>query len=544
MKGKRLPLILLAILIITLPLLLFGIKQTLDNRSSAASADKLEAEDGSLIGNAISKTDSSASGGNYVELGVNSGFGITSGPTVSEITDVSANITWYLNENATGVVEYGTTTSYGLKTAEETSFNWDHHVQTITGLTPGTTYHYRVTSTNSNQNTVSSPDQTFTTTGGGITPGPTSPPNASKIYGTPVSGDALNNPQIGGPNNQKSSYRFRATQTSALNSIRVYIIDETHSGYGAGTGGTMRITVRPDDGTSNHFPSSTILATKDVPSPNDGADNVFSFSSPPNLVAGNLYHIVFENIDSNPTQNYVSIDGLYQFDTDGSDPQWQPGFSNTDWAHLEKLGGGHWSTDRGNGAGTITPIMQLSYANGANAGMGYIETWPDTSKSQGKTITGSNNMVREAIAVSGGNKTVTAVNIKIKRASGSGPLNVRLENGNGTVIEQGSIPSSQIPVSDPGNYRNSPTWAKYQFTSPRTLSNGQSYNIVFSTDSNTSYGVFAIREGKNYGYQPATYFADGKAQETSNGGSSWVYPISWNPTRDDAGDWQIYFNLQ
>lgn len=71
MKGKRIPIILLAILVITLPLLLLGIKQTLDSRSRAAAADKLEAEGGTLGGNATSQSNSSASGGSYVVFGTN-----------------------------------------------------------------------------------------------------------------------------------------------------------------------------------------------------------------------------------------------------------------------------------------------------------------------------------------------------------------------------------------------------------------------------------------------------------------------------------------
>ena len=71
MKGKRLPVVLLVILAISLPLLLIGIKQTLDGRSRAAAPDKLETESGTLNGNAVSKADSTASGGNYVEIGAN-----------------------------------------------------------------------------------------------------------------------------------------------------------------------------------------------------------------------------------------------------------------------------------------------------------------------------------------------------------------------------------------------------------------------------------------------------------------------------------------
>lgn len=70
-KNKRIPIFILILIIIALPLLLLGIKQTLDGRTRAATADKLEAEGGNLGGNALSKQDSTASNQSYVEFGGN-----------------------------------------------------------------------------------------------------------------------------------------------------------------------------------------------------------------------------------------------------------------------------------------------------------------------------------------------------------------------------------------------------------------------------------------------------------------------------------------
>jgi hypothetical protein len=68
---RKLPILIFVIITLALPLFLFAIKQNLDNRSSAAAADKLEAEEGVLGGNAVTKQDSSASGGRFIALGVN-----------------------------------------------------------------------------------------------------------------------------------------------------------------------------------------------------------------------------------------------------------------------------------------------------------------------------------------------------------------------------------------------------------------------------------------------------------------------------------------
>jgi hypothetical protein len=89
---------------------------------------------------------------------------ITSGPNAQSITETSAVITWTLTTGATGQVFYGTTTAYGSSTTAETSTTYSTHVQTITGLTAGVTYHAKVVSTNASGYTVESGDFTFTTT--------------------------------------------------------------------------------------------------------------------------------------------------------------------------------------------------------------------------------------------------------------------------------------------------------------------------------------------------------------------------------------------
>ena len=97
-------------------------------------------------------------------------FSITSGPTVGSVTSTGATITWYLSDYGTGQVEYGTTSSYGLLSTPETSFNWNYHIQSLSNLTPGTVYHYRVKSTNQAGVTVVSKDYTFTTSGSNAIP--------------------------------------------------------------------------------------------------------------------------------------------------------------------------------------------------------------------------------------------------------------------------------------------------------------------------------------------------------------------------------------
>jgi hypothetical protein len=74
----------------------------------------------------------------------------------------SARITWNTDELATSQVQWGTDTTYGnMSTADPTMVA--SHLVTVTGLAQGTTYHFRIYSTDSAGNQAVSNDSTFKT---------------------------------------------------------------------------------------------------------------------------------------------------------------------------------------------------------------------------------------------------------------------------------------------------------------------------------------------------------------------------------------------
>ena len=83
--------------------------------------------------------------------------------SVTALTETTAEVTWTLDEPATGRLEYGASTAYGSKTNKETSFDYTTHIQTMSGLKPGTRYHFRAISEDEAGNWAASADQTFTT---------------------------------------------------------------------------------------------------------------------------------------------------------------------------------------------------------------------------------------------------------------------------------------------------------------------------------------------------------------------------------------------
>ena len=87
---------------------------------------------------------------------------------VGNVTSSTATITWKTYENADSQIVYGFAGGYyPLQSAVQDSGQGTmSHSVTLVGLTPGTTYHYRINSRDAAQNLASLADATFTTAGG------------------------------------------------------------------------------------------------------------------------------------------------------------------------------------------------------------------------------------------------------------------------------------------------------------------------------------------------------------------------------------------
>lgn len=349
--------------------------------------------------------------------------------------------------------------------------------------------------------------------------------DSSGCYGAGIGSDGLANTVVGGPAGNIVSYRFRAGHSGSLQQIHVYLIPN-HVGYSAGTGGQLQVTVNPDDGTAAHNPSSTVLASYLLANPLAATPSinfpVFVFSTPPSLTEGQLYHIVFTNVDPNPAANYISVDALYY--ANPNTPS-QPTVSDIDSAVLLGGANGTWGTRRG-----YTPILELDYQDGFSELNGYMEVWIGAPQS----ISGS-SAVRETITVSPAQKNVASVSIRVARVSGSDPLIVTLENGDGTMIEQGQISADQLPTA------NSYGWVTYSFSSAHTLAGGLTYHLQLTSAATSTYQTFPIRKGLAYGFKNTTYFPDGYAQFNQSG--LWVGWTQWGVSNRTDSDLQFYFGL-
>ncbi|HYH26978.1 MAG TPA: hypothetical protein VD834_16655 [Blastococcus sp.] len=346
------------------------------------------------------------------------------------------------------------------------------------------------------------------------------------VYGPGFQMDDLGNMQVGGDSDPEDNifvaYYFIAAATSPLNSVQLYIIDESSPGYGGGTGGTLRISVQGD---SNGFPDGTDLASVDVVGP-EGDFPTYVFPTPATLQQGRKYHLVFTNVDPSPKINFVSVDLTWT-----SIPQTPRQYRWTD-AELgvtRKFGTtGSWEfTDAER---RHTPIFKATYANGVTQGQGYMERSTYEPDQIGH-VTGSLAMVRERFTVSGGARTVSGVGIRPLRVSGTDPLIITLENSSGTLIDSASIPAASIAVGPDDDTGYNAVMVTAPFAQTRTLLNGQEYRLRLSTASGTIYKAFVIKKGTDYGFTAPTYFADGYAEKTSDG-SSWT-SLGYSAERND-----------
>ncbi|MDH3707467.1 MAG: fibronectin type III domain-containing protein, partial [Acidimicrobiia bacterium] len=91
-------------------------------------------------------------------------------PFVTAIGDTSAEIHWETNEHSTSQVAHGETAGYELGVVGSPSTYSRTHVVPLTGLTPGTGYHYQIQTADQRGNVATTVDAQFSTTGTGPPP--------------------------------------------------------------------------------------------------------------------------------------------------------------------------------------------------------------------------------------------------------------------------------------------------------------------------------------------------------------------------------------
>lgn len=434
---------------------------------------------------------------------------VISGVSSSSIKTTSAVISWSTDEGSTSQVDYGTSISYGNSSQLVNSAVTSHSV-TLSGLNANTQYHFRGKSQDAGGNLATSGDFTFTTLALPVA-------STTTVYGAALNSDGLANLEIG-KYSRKVSYRFRAGKSGPVQSVLVYI-KANSLGYFAGNGGQVLVELQADDGTAAHLPSGTVLAQSIVLSnllPPSLFNRTFSFTTQPALVQGTIYHLVFINSAPDPLNNYVSINNIYN---QRGTQNMQPGVSDVDLAVLFTDASTPWGVTYFH-----TPIFSLNFADGTSQGQGNIDALVGSAAS----INGS-SQVRETFTVTGSNKVISAVSVRLQKQGSPGNLTIRLEAQDGALIEQGTVSASSVSATY--------NWVTYSFNANHTLIVGESYNLILSAPAGDSYQMYPIQKGVLYGFNPPAVFGDGHYQRTT--GSGWV-DLQGNRTDFDM---QFYFTL-
>jgi len=356
-------------------------------------------------------------------------------------------------------------------------------------------------------------------------------------YGPGIQADALANTTVG-PYGNEVSIRFRAEPGGRLESIRPFLIwSFKKAGYHGGTGGILRVEVRPDDGTPAHAPGPTVLAAHAdrvylVPASNQFYP-LLTFDRTPALRGGELYHLVFINTHPERELNYLSVNAL--FTREARDPV-QPGTPDLDWALLLRNDRRKaWTQRRTPGTREgFTPILEVRYAGGGSQGIGYLEAW----MAAGRPI-GGRARVGEVFTPRAPLR-IKAVAARIRRLGGRGPLRVRLEV-EGRTLAQAPFPGCDMAPSASCSLGGC-EWVKAPLVPPAVLPAGRPCRLVLEAEDPDRFEAFPLRKGLDKGFGAAVIFPDGHAE--LNTGSGWTGWEQWGKGDRKDSDLQFYFDLE
>jgi hypothetical protein len=345
-------------------------------------------------------------------------------------------------------------------------------------------------------------------------PGPTFAINPPSFYGPGIAMYGLANTTL---DTNTVSYRFRAAYSGPAPTYHFYVII-SHAGYSGGTNGSINVQLETDDGSVSHLPSGTVLGSFLITNAaNTQNFPVVTLSPVPSLNQGTLYHLVFTNQDASPTVNYCSIDAMENSVTPAAPAQLT--VPDLDWQELYLCSSCGWQVRTG-----YSPVLEIDYASGQAQGMGYMESWVNTSA---VSLTGS-NQVREQFTVSGPTRIVNNIYFRVA-PGGTGAVTATLAIQGGTTLATGTMTAA--PTGAGIGWLTLPM-------STQTLASGQSYYVTFSSPAG-SFSVWPIRRGVSQAFSTRTYFNDGFAQ--LNIGSGWVgfADESGNPNQTDD-DLQVF----
>lgn len=321
------------------------------------------------------------------------------------------------------------------------------------------------------------------------------------------------------------SVRFRAITSGPMERVQIWI--QQGAGYSRGNGGTVRIRVYPDNGTGLPDMSVTPFATAThvvtnmgggVFSTGVGADMfpIITMTSATPLVAGNLYHAVFDNTAADPVTNSFNLDCTMSWTaiTQLSPHRW---FNPLDWAALQgdkPSTGSTWSwtdvtigtvrgTNPADGAKSL-PLVMIRI-NSVWQGMISISSsnpgFPDSDNGITNTwLFGSSKSIRQRFTPTVNTTIIGASFLSMCEAAGN--LLVEFKQGasiltSTTVTSTVNAYTGNSPFSGQKVHRL--RWYDVQFPSQVTMTAGTTYDLQLTPQGSAQFRFQEQRNLRDYG---------------------------------------------
>lgn len=376
---------------------------------------------------------------------------------------------------------------------------------------------------------------------------------AQLLYGPGVfRQDTLGNTIIGihRQREQIVSNRFRARISGHLGTARLYW--QPGNGYSAGDGGTIRLRLLPDDGSHAHAPNlgASPLATAYF-TPGQAAHQgrpIFAdtyFSSQRPLTAGQIYHLVMDNIHPSSDRNYISSNNSVTRSDNGRPSRW---ISPTDWATL--LGSrAAWSgqsfswldmTRTAVGGNYYVPILQLRTREGQSQGVSAMESG---AIDPGRIFTATrNHPVRERFHP---DRTHRIIALSVATAAAvKGALQWRIVQG-GHTMASGQFYTGSANYRVLANRVGKIYWYDAPVGGPKgiVLAAGQTYDVEFQPAGVSQWKFADFRNGSHHGFSAPAAFTESNAQHRVNGAWLNAYHFNHNISAGTDSNWPIVLHL-
>ncbi len=352
--------------------------------------------------------------------------------------------------------------------------------------------------------------------------------------------DGLGNIRIGDAEGSRylMSQRFRAPTGGTIVQIRTYLVASASPGYSAGNGGVLRLRVLPDDGTDAHRPDLSAAPLAEgvhVPglvggryAPGRGPFERIAIDGLRPLVAGRLYHVVYDNVDADPAANHLSVNSIVSLVENGRPMRW---LSPTDWGVLyafRRTDGDAplaWRerTATTDGPFFYAPVLEVGLADGRVFGNADMETGNVRDR---LFVARRDAPVREVFTsraprTFGGFSVMTA-------AIAPGALQWRIVVGD-TVAAGGAIERSTPDfrlVTAATTQHAVMRWHDVELPEPIRVPAGVPFTLLFSVADDGEWAFATDRNGVEYGFRWPAAFDESRAQHLRGG--RWLDADHWD----------------